>query len=146
MATSKTLSPTGVTIQIPAFTDQPDQRVNSNCIDKEADAINALNDQIGMKNTSIKSTSISNTDTITNIDCSSYRYVLVKFSGNDSNYRSFLFPVTNNDVSQEVNIDASSSIYIHLVFRLSFYDKKMYINSIQLGTWGACGLSIIGVE
>ena len=46
MATSKTLSPTGVTIQIPAFTDQPDQRVNSNCIDKEADAINALNDQI----------------------------------------------------------------------------------------------------
>lgn len=43
MATSKTLTPTGVTIQIPEFTDQPDQRVNSNCIDKEADAINALN-------------------------------------------------------------------------------------------------------
>ena len=51
MATSKTLSPTGVTIQIPAFTDQPDQRVNSNCIDKEADAINALNDQIANKTT-----------------------------------------------------------------------------------------------
>lgn len=43
MATSKTLTPTNVTIQIPEFTDQPDQRVNSNCIDKEADAINALN-------------------------------------------------------------------------------------------------------
>lgn len=43
MATNKTLNPTGVTIQIPEFTDQPDQRVNSNCIDKEADAINALN-------------------------------------------------------------------------------------------------------
>lgn len=43
MATSKTLTPTNVTIQIPDFTDQPDQRVNSNCIDKEADAINALN-------------------------------------------------------------------------------------------------------
>lgn len=42
MATSKTLTPTNVTIQIPEFTDQPDQRVNSNCIDKEADAINAL--------------------------------------------------------------------------------------------------------
>ena len=42
MATSKTLTPTNVTIQIPAFTDKPDQRVNSNCIDKEADAINAL--------------------------------------------------------------------------------------------------------
>ena len=46
MATSKTLAPTNVTIQIPEFTDQPDQRVNSNCIDKEADAINALNTQI----------------------------------------------------------------------------------------------------
>lgn len=46
MATSKTLTPTGVTIQIPEFTDQPDQRVNSNCIDKEADAINSLNNNI----------------------------------------------------------------------------------------------------
>ena len=48
MATSKTLTPTNVTIQIPAFTDKPDQRVNSNCIDKEADAINALSDQIAI--------------------------------------------------------------------------------------------------
>lgn len=47
MAISKTLTPTNVTIQIPEFTDQPDQRVNSNCIDKEADAINALYGQIG---------------------------------------------------------------------------------------------------
>ena len=47
MATSKTLTPTNVTIQIPAFADKPDQRVNSNCIDKEADAINALSEQIG---------------------------------------------------------------------------------------------------
>ena len=39
MATSKTLTPTNVTIQIPDFTEKPDQRVNSNCIDKEADAI-----------------------------------------------------------------------------------------------------------
>ncbi len=46
MATSKTLTPTNVTIFIPEFTDQPDQRVNSNCIDKEADAINALNTAI----------------------------------------------------------------------------------------------------
>lgn len=43
MATSKTLTPTNVTISIPEFTDQPDQRVNSNCIDKEADAINKIN-------------------------------------------------------------------------------------------------------
>ena len=44
MATSKTLKPTNVTIQIPAFADKPDQRLNSNCLDKEADAINALSD------------------------------------------------------------------------------------------------------
>lgn len=43
MATSKTLTPTNVTISIPEMTDRPDQSVNSNCIDKEADAINALN-------------------------------------------------------------------------------------------------------
>ena len=46
MAISKTLTPTNVTIQIPDFTDRPDQRANSNCIDKEADAINALNTHI----------------------------------------------------------------------------------------------------
>ena len=49
MATSKTLTPTNVTIQIPAFADKPDQRANSNCIDKEADAINALSDHIATK-------------------------------------------------------------------------------------------------
>lgn len=43
MATSKTLTPTNVTIQIPAMTDAPDQSVNSNCIDKLGDAVNTLN-------------------------------------------------------------------------------------------------------
>ena len=50
MATSKTLTPTNVTIQIPAFADKPDQRLNSNCLDKEADAINALSDKIATQN------------------------------------------------------------------------------------------------
>lgn len=45
MATSKTLAPTNVTISIPAMTDAPDASVFSNCVDKEADAINALNSQ-----------------------------------------------------------------------------------------------------
>ena len=49
MATSKTLTATGVTIQIPEFTDQPDQRVNSNCIDKLADAVNSNSDHIVYK-------------------------------------------------------------------------------------------------
>ena len=42
MATSKTLTPTNTTISIPAMSDRPNQSVNSNCIDKEADAINKL--------------------------------------------------------------------------------------------------------
>lgn len=46
MAITKTLRPTNVTISIPDFTDQPDQRVNSNCIDKEADAINTLSEHL----------------------------------------------------------------------------------------------------
>ena len=46
MATSKTLAPTNVTISIPAMTDAPNASVISNCIDKEADAINALNSQL----------------------------------------------------------------------------------------------------
>lgn len=46
MATSKTLAPTNVTISIPAMTDAPDASVFSNCVDKEADAINALNSKI----------------------------------------------------------------------------------------------------
>lgn len=43
MATSKTLTPTNVTISIPEMTDQPNASVFSNCVDKEADAINSLN-------------------------------------------------------------------------------------------------------
>lgn len=43
MASSKTLTPTNVTISIPAMTDVPDASVFSNCVDKEADAINTLN-------------------------------------------------------------------------------------------------------
>ena len=68
MATSKTLTPTNVTIQIPDFTDQPDQRVNSNCIDKEADAINALNGNINtLANTKArgKSNTIATGDSVT---------------------------------------------------------------------------------
>jgi hypothetical protein len=43
MATSKTLTPTNQTISIPALGDAPDASVFSNCIEKEADAINTLN-------------------------------------------------------------------------------------------------------
>lgn len=46
MATSKTLAPTNVTVQIPAMTDAPDMAVPANAIDKTIDAVNALNSQI----------------------------------------------------------------------------------------------------
>ena len=49
MATSKTLTPTNVTISIPAMTDQPNASVFANCVDKEADAINALNSKFVKK-------------------------------------------------------------------------------------------------
>ena len=58
MATSKTLAPTNVTISIPAMADAPDASVFSNCVDKEADAINALNSQKGSKNTISSDTEI----------------------------------------------------------------------------------------
>ena len=45
MATSKTLKPTNVTISIPAMSDRPNQSVNSNCIDKLADAVNLTHDK-----------------------------------------------------------------------------------------------------
>lgn len=82
MATSKLLKPTNVTISIPAFTDQPDQRVNSNCIDKEADAINSLSDQIANLDGILSSgTLIVNgtlTSTGTTIDVSSYRALWIE--------------------------------------------------------------------
>lgn len=49
MASSKTLTPTNVTISIPAMTDVPDASVFSNCVDKEADAINALNNKFSLE-------------------------------------------------------------------------------------------------
>lgn len=59
MATSKTLAPTNVTISIPAMTDQPDASVFSNCVDKEADAINALNSKLSAKFNETRMTSMS---------------------------------------------------------------------------------------
>lgn len=72
MATSKLLKPTNVTISIPEFTDQPDQRVNSNCIDKEADAINTLSEQIGnlFTNISNNKTDVASTTSLAYTGCS----------------------------------------------------------------------------
>lgn len=72
MATSKTLAPTNVTISIPAMTDAPNASVISNCLDKEADAINALNSQLangivkcGSKTINIPAWTTGNPESIT---------------------------------------------------------------------------------
>lgn len=62
MATSKTLAPTNVTISIPAMADAPDASVFSNCVDKEADAINALNSNLRTNRTPAISSLSSDTD------------------------------------------------------------------------------------
>lgn len=45
-ATTKTLTPTNQTISIPAFTDKPDNRLQTDSTGKLADAVNALSEQI----------------------------------------------------------------------------------------------------
>lgn len=62
MATSKTLTPTNVTISIPEMTDSPDASVFSNCVDKEADAINSLNSKIDKKAIDIVTTGLTFTN------------------------------------------------------------------------------------
>lgn len=86
MASSKTLTPTNVTISIPAMTDRPDASVFSNCVDKEADAINTLkttgdsHDAIVGKDTKgTKSSSLEHTFTFPN----SSRAILI-VTGNGS--------------------------------------------------------------
>ena len=46
MATSKTINPTNVTVQIPAMADKPNQSLNSNCLDKIIDGVNAVNSKL----------------------------------------------------------------------------------------------------
>lgn len=87
MATSKTLAPTNVTISIPAMTDQPDASVFSNCVDKEADAINALNSQIANKIGSTIIGTISSVNSATqkfNIPSSTRTLLILKSSYNES--------------------------------------------------------------
>lgn len=56
-ATTKTLTPTNQVISIPAFTDKPDNRLQTDSTSKLADAVNALSGQIG--NSNIKQDQVS---------------------------------------------------------------------------------------
>lgn len=59
MATNKTIDVTNVTVQIPGMTDKPNQSVNSNCIDKIIDGLNALNSKLTVKVESVSGTTDS---------------------------------------------------------------------------------------
>lgn len=80
MATSKTLAPTNVTISIPAMADAPDASVFSNCVDKEADAINALNSHF--VTTSASGTTDSNGNLVTNFSRNDYVVLNANAGGN----------------------------------------------------------------
>ena len=106
MATSKTLTPTNVTIQIPEFTDQPDQRVNSNCIDKEADAINALNNKIA--NISIGLNFLSDAVNVTNGSFTTMQSFAVPANGMYIIVATAIFSSDNNGMRILV-VDTSST-------------------------------------
>ena len=103
MATSKTLAPTGVTIQIPEFTDQPDQRVNSNCIDKEADAINALNNNITTLTNAKVLYGTFSTDNTAQIDLSKYNYIVLNASIDNNVVIPYTSPSYNNWLIRKID-------------------------------------------
>ena len=106
MATSKLLKPTNVTISIPEFTDQPDQRVNSNCLDKEADAINALSEQIGKHSFGTAVTLTYNTAYTTTAD----GYVVDELGGNTTDSSAIM--VNNVYVAFAININTVLTVYV----------------------------------
>ena len=79
MAKSKTLAPTGETVQIPAMTDAPDMAVPANAIDKTIDAVNALDSKTGNIDWAKKGTNIHN-----NLDINSYKTPGKYFSSSTS--------------------------------------------------------------
>lgn len=60
MATNKTIDPTNVAVQIPAMADKPNQAVNSNCLDKIIDGVNANNGNILLLKNMAKTVSQAN--------------------------------------------------------------------------------------
>lgn len=92
MATSKTLNPTNVSISIPALGDAPDASVFSNCIDKEADAINTLNSQIVSLLESVKAiTKQSQSSTTITFTFTGNRYTALVFRTDNSSGASGIY-------------------------------------------------------
>ena len=98
MATSKTLTPTNVTIQIPAMTDAPDQSVNSNCIDKLGDAVNALNSHLTWtrltEQTTTANTAYDSTITIPNVNNYNEIMLSLQRASNGRTFATTVVPVS----------------------------------------------------
>ena len=98
MATSKTLAPTNVTISIPAMTDAPNASVISNCLDKEADAINALNSQItNLDNKTAEKTitkESQSSDTTLKFTFTGNRYTALVFKTDNMSANSGIYAIT----------------------------------------------------
>ena len=67
MATNKTIDPTNETVQVPAMTDKPNQAMNSNCLDKIIDGVNALNSNILLLKNMAKTVSQADYNDITEL-------------------------------------------------------------------------------
>ena len=126
MATSKLLKPTNETISIPGFTDRPDQRVNTNCIDKEADAINALNDQIANL-----ITTESKTDSSVSVTANTVKRVT--FDASKTGYT----PI--GIINTYISVFGSSKVYLQDAFINS---NNAYIDFISSDTETAATVSI----
>lgn len=127
MATSKLLKPTNVTISIPEFTDQPDQRVNSNCIDKEADAINSLSEHKAEFNTTIKDTRLPSTNQqIENVLIGTSRNIM--YLGNSGTIDDVLVQTKTGDLSinEARNSIASGLISASATYQFS-YDSSAFL-------------------
>lgn len=105
MATSKTLAPTNVTISIPAMTDAPDASVFSNCVDKEADAINALNSQIAQGMRSIEKSTTATAATL-------------KFTFTGDRYSALVFKTDNQGGSSGIYAITYKKTYGHSVEKI----------------------------
>ena len=122
MATNKTLAPTNVTIAIPAMADKPDASVFSNCVDKEADAINALNSNMD---------NVINANVLTDLNYVPPKINLIymkRYSNSTLNV-----PDASSGMVFTLKIASDGSSVIQ--FAVS-YSLKIYTRRRSSGTWG----------
>ena len=106
MATSKTLNPTNVTISIPEMTDSPNASVFSNCVDKEADAINEIAANIG----GIKYLySASATNHVINVPSGSQHLVIIGCNNVECFYIGYIAVSSTGGISKKDVITGSNT-------------------------------------